>query len=98
MSTHLYLVDVSHKPHIWSDEIAHNLSGLNEIFDAFKKRQELTSAINTYMDLFGEVPYSEYNRTLKCALFFQQHPNCEIQIIDEYDKIHTDTRGAEVNE
>lgn len=92
MSTNLYLVDVSHKPHIWSDEIAHNLSGLNEIFDALKKRKELASAVQIYIDLFHEAPYIEGDYTMKCALFFQQHPDCEIQVIDEYNHVHTDTR------
>jgi hypothetical protein len=98
MSTNLYLECISHNPVIDSTEISQHLSALKEIVEAIEKRDELASAVQIFINLFHEFPYMD-DYTMKCARFFQQHPECDIRVIDEYGTIHhTDKRKAEPND
>ena len=92
MSTNLYLECISHTPVIDTAEISQYMSALDEILDAFRKRDELASAIEIFVNLFHEVPVMD-DYTAKCAVFFRNHPKCNIHVIDEYGNVHhTDIR------
>ena len=101
MSTNVYLECISHTPVIDQEEISQHLSALPQIIDAFKKRDEMANAIQIFINLFHEVPYpSDYpDYDMKCARFFQRHPDCDIHVIDEYGKVHyVDKRKAATND
>lgn len=98
MSHILYLECITHKPAIDTTEVAQHLSALGEIIDAFNKREELAAAVQIFLNLFHEFPAMD-DYTARCARFFQQHPECDIHVIDEYDKVHhTSTRKAATND
>lgn len=100
MSTNVYLECINPEHHTDEGyvEIAQHMSALGEILDAINKREELASAIQIFINLFHERPYMD-DYTARCANFFQQHPECDINVVDEYGKTHhTSTRKAATND
>lgn len=88
MSTDLYLVCKSHIPNIKSSEVGHNLSFLPEIRESIAHRTELFEMVETMMEN-GQWPDDANLCSYHTLMFFYNHPECDLGIVDEYGRIYS---------
>lgn len=85
MSTSMYLQCINHKPAIESDEITSRNTDehLAEIFNAIADRTLLVMAYNYAVKNFFGVG-SQDEIYCRVAVFLREHPECPIEVVDEY--------------
>lgn len=81
MSNLLHLECRVHEPPLSSGEVGQRLSQVPTILEYIQHRNAITELM--YID---GIELSSNVR--EAALFFSQHPNCPMWIVDEYDKTH----------
>jgi hypothetical protein len=87
MSTTLYLRCISHDPYIQSDDIGHNLSYLDEIKKDIRNRKVIVESLKFLEDAAYDI-HSNNFRKRNLWWFLFHHPDCELQIWDEYNRLY----------
>ena len=93
MSTYLHLQCTAHTPHINSEEIGNRCA--KTVAEMHAERTKIVAVMQGARDIGADVNFllDEQNRT---ARFFTEHPNCPLELWDEYGHKWCLTCGADM--